>query len=151
MAVSLPPLYEFADWAYRTVTAPFPKEIQDNLATPTVLGFGGTFGVFRGLYSLSERYLSDWFNENVLPWVNNAVGIGVIIVPLAYAIFNPEGALDAVTNHPKYAAGIGGSVSGSLTAVFENNRITQKRRTRDLEKGFKRLRKEVLEGKLGID
>jgi len=135
------PLYEIVDFLYRTTTDWMPEGVRENLATPAILGGAGTFAVFRGIHVLSEKYMSGWFNDKVLPWINKAIGAGVIAIPIAYAIFNPEGALDAAKNHPKYAAGVGGCVVGGLCAAFENDRVTKKREMKTLENNFEKLRK----------
>ncbi len=109
-----------------------PKEIQDRpMVTASVLGAVGTFSAFRGLSSLSEKYMSNWFNEHVF---SRIIRYGVIAVPLTYGILSPETAMEVVQNHPTYTAGVGGCVVGGIGAACDHNKRIKDKRIRGLIK-----------------
>ena len=101
-----------------------PEVVQDkSMASAFILGSVGIYGVVKGLQWSSRNvmnYFIEDFDEKYLPILEKACIVGMIGIPLAYAIIDPEGAREIMTQHPVYTSGMIGVAFGSITAALQD-------------------------------
>ena len=122
--MSKPILYNIVNTLYNSVMDKMPEEVkQRDVAAAFVLGSVGTYGVTRGVQWLSEnvadKIIPD-FSKKYLPAIEKASIALITAAPLIYAIIDPQGARDVISQHPTYASGMAGVYVGGVAAALQD-------------------------------
>ena len=122
--MSKPILYNIVNTLYNSVMDKMPEEVkQRDVAAAFVLGSVGTYGVTRGVQWLSEnvadKIIPD-FSTKYLPAIEVASITAITAAPLLYALFDPQGAREIISQHPTYASGMAGVYVGGVAAALQD-------------------------------
>lgn len=134
-----PFLWDVVNVLYHSVMDRMPQALQDrDMASAFVLGSAGAYGVVKGLQWTSKhvmnRIIPD-FDEKCLPLLEKVCIVGMAAAPVVYAIFDPEGAREIMTQHPTYTSGMAGVYAGSITGAAQD--LHRRSKERSLEEHVK--------------
>ncbi len=119
-----PFLYDIVNGMSHFVMDPLPQVIQERgMVSNFALGFSGIYSVVKILQIASrgvDKYIIPGFDEKVLPKLEKACIAGITAAPLLYAIVDPVGAREIMTQHPDYTSGMIGVYAGSVTAAVQD-------------------------------
>ncbi|MEK6943500.1 MAG: hypothetical protein AABX00_05545 [Nanoarchaeota archaeon] len=119
-----PPLYDIVDKLYHGVMDKMPQALQDRgEAMAFLLGAGGIYGVVKGLQWTSRNAMNKLipnFDEKWLPALEKICIAGMASAPIIYAMADPDGARDIMTQHPTYTSGMAGVYVGSIVGAVQD-------------------------------
>ena len=122
--MSNPPLYDIVNSLYQEVMGCMPRFLQErDLFCALVLGAAGTYAVVKGIQAVSKRLINrviPKFDEKVFPAIEYVCATAVGVAPLVYALIDPQGAKEIVTQHPTYTAGMAGVYAGGVMAAAQD-------------------------------
>ena len=120
----MPFLHGLVDSLYNAVMDFAPEFLRQRpMFSAAVLGASGAFGLVKGLQEVSMRWMDNIvteFDERWLPELEKACLAGVPALALGYALVDPEGMRQVVSEHPVYTAGMVSAYAGAATATLQD-------------------------------
>ncbi|MBN1792459.1 hypothetical protein JW826_02135 [Candidatus Woesearchaeota archaeon] len=132
-----PFLFEVVDKLYNGAIRIAPDWMQETPVTNAfALGAVGTYSLTWLLQKTSKKVVDKvipGFDEKALPILEKICIAGVTAGPLLYAMIDPEGAQNIMTQHPVYTSGmLGVSVGGVIAATQDLQRRRENQIAQDL-------------------